>query len=182
MLTEHVARRQEDLEKYDDAPDLSESGEILESDCPVLQKFFEENGTRAIMDMTNFTFNEFTKIWNHISEHVQQHYNTGRGIKSPIKAKDLVFITFEVLRHGAKWDTMANLFGMKAPTFKKRINKMNHIISDYAYQKFVVHYEQRYTMSRLIAEKKAFRKIQMCRYASDVTFQQSFRPGGSLQE
>ena len=91
-------------------------------------------------------------------------------------------MTFEVLRHSAKWDMKAYLFGMKAPIFEKRINKMIDIIADYAYPKFFVHYEHRYTMSRLIDEKKTFRNFKMCRYANDVTFQQSFRPGGSLEE
>ena len=91
--------------------------------------------------MTNFTFNAFKGIWNHISDHVLHIYNSGRGSKSPIKAKDVVFMPFAVLKHGAKWDMMAYLFGMKAPTFEKRINKMIEILADYAYRKFVFHYE-----------------------------------------
>ena len=84
MLAEYAARRQEDLEKYDDASDLSDSDDFEESYFPVLEKFSEENAVQATMDMINFTFNELVGIWNHFSEHVLYHCTTGRGSKSPI--------------------------------------------------------------------------------------------------
>ena len=38
------------------------------------------------------------------------------------------------------------------------------------------------TMERLIANKTMFKIYKVCRYASDLTFQQTFRPGGTLEE
>lgn len=37
-------------------------------------------------------------------------------------------------------------------------------------------------MDKLITDNKEFKKYKMCRYATDMTFQQSFTPGGSIQE
>lgn len=182
MLGEQAAQRQEELEHFDELDSLSESDSGQQSDCPIVDKFFEENGNQAIMDMTNFTLNEILSIWNNVADHVRLNYNTGRGSKSPIHGKDLFFMTLTVLKHGGKWDMMAYLFGMKAPTFEKRVTGMVKILSSHAYGKFVTYFERRYSMTKLISEKKTFKNYKMCRYATDVTFMQSFRPGGSLEE
>ena len=55
-------------------------------------------------------------------------------------------------------------------------------ISVHAYRRFVQQYASRFTMERLIADKTMFKTYKMCRYATDVTFQQTFRPGGTLAE
>ena len=59
MLGEQAEIRQEELEKYEDLGKVSESDDGQRSDCPILDKCFEKNGNHAIMDMTNFTVNEF---------------------------------------------------------------------------------------------------------------------------
>lgn len=147
-----------------------------------MASFLEETGQQAMLDMTNFTENEFLAIWNHIKSHMELKYNTGRGGKTGITGKDMVFMTLAVLKHGAKWDLMAYTFGMKAPTFEKRVTKMIRLLSPYLYKRFVMLYAEKYSMSRLHGDKTVFRNFKMCKYAVDVTFQQSFRPGGSLEE
>ena len=42
-------------------------------------------------------------------------------------------------------------------------------------------YAETFDMQRLLADKTTFKTFKMCRYATDVTFQQSYKPGGSLE-
>lgn len=181
-LAERAALRKEELAKYDDEPTESEGESDAEFECPIVEKFYEENGNQAIMDMTNFNRNEFETIYKHLEDHIGLKYNKGRGQKSSIKAKDLLFMTMAVLKHGANWDLMAYLFGFKAPTFEKRVTGMVSIVSGFAYDRFVTQSNKRFTMQKLVHDKTVFKNYPMCRYATDVTFQQSYRPGGSLQE
>ena len=132
--------------------------------------------------MINFTPNEFIAIWAHIREHVNSNYNTGRGSKSAITGKDMIFMTMCVLKQGAKWDLMAYLFGIKPPTFEKRVTAMIRLLSGHCYNKFIAFYQNKYAMTRLQTDKHKLNKYKMCLYALDVTCQQSYRPGGSLEE
>ena len=119
MLEEHILGRQEDLFTYDAAPDLPESDDEWQRDCRVIDRFVQEGGNEAVHQMTNFTLPEFNAIWIQLKDHINNTYNTGRGSKSPIKGKDLLFMPIAVLKNGAKWDMMAFLFGIKAATFEK---------------------------------------------------------------
>ena len=132
--------------------------------------------------MKDFTLLEFNAIWNQLKDHVTRNYNIGRGSKSPGKAKDLVFLLMAVLKHGAKWDLMAYLFGIKYATFEKRVSHIVKTLADFMYCRFVDYYAERYSMQRLIDDKTVFKSYKMCRYATDVMFQQSCRPGGSLEK
>ena len=91
-------------------------------------------------------------------------------------------MTIAVLKHGAKWDLISFLFGIKAATFEKRVSTMIKSISVHAYRRFVQQYASRFTMERLIGDKTTFKTYKMCRYATDVTFQQTFRPGRTSEE
>lgn len=59
---------------------------------------------------------------------------------------------------------------------------MIKMLSKRAYSKFVTFYERRYSMTRLISEKKTFENYKICRDTIEVTLVQSFRPSGSLEE
>ena len=109
MLEEQTAARNEELNQYDEAPDLLDSDDELESECPQIDRFFEEDGNKAIHQMTNFTLAEFSGIWSQLKSHISRRDNTGRGSKFPIRPKDLLFMTMAVLKHGTKWDLMAYL-------------------------------------------------------------------------
>ena len=98
-----------------------------------MDQFIKEDGDRALMSMKNFTVSEFNGMWNQVQEHLSPRYNTGRGSKSPIKAKGLFFMSVCVLKHGSKWDLMAYLFEMNPRTFEKRVTIMIAITSDFLY-------------------------------------------------
>ena len=95
---------------------------------------------------------EFNRVWNQVQEHMSPRYNTGRGSKSPNKAKDLFFMSVCVLKHGSKWNLMAYLFEMKPETFEKRMTGMIAITSDFLYTRFVEPYTEKCDMQRLLAE------------------------------
>lgn len=138
---------------------------------------FQEDGNRAIHKMTKFTLPEFNAIWNQVKDHVTRNSSIRQGGKSRIKAKDLFFMVMAVLKHDAKWDLMAYLFGIKSAPIEKRISHMIKILADFMYSRIVEHYAERYSMQPLIDDKMVFKSHKMCRYATDVTFQQSYRPG-----
>ena len=73
MLEEQEAHRREELEKYDDEPALSDRKDEAESEGPVIERFFQENGNRAIHKMTVFTLLEFNAIWNQLKDHVTRN-------------------------------------------------------------------------------------------------------------
>ena len=72
--------------------------------------------------------------------------------------------------------------GYQTPTFEKRVTAMIRLLSGHCYDKFVAFYQNKYAMTRLQADKRTFNKYKMCLYACCVTFQESYRPGGSLEE
>lgn len=59
---------------------------------------------------------------------------------------------------------------------------MSRSIPVHSYCRFVQQYGSSFTMDRLIADKTMAKTYKMCPYATDVTFQQTFRPGGTLKE
>ena len=106
LLEEQAALRQEELERYDDAPQLSNDDQTDESESPKMDEFIKEDGDRALMSITNFTLSEFNGVWSQVQEHVSSRYNTGRGSKSPIKAKDLFlcrYVYLNMAQSGISW-------------------------------------------------------------------------------
>ena len=69
---------------------------------------------------------------------------------------------------------------MKSGTFEKRATSMISIVWEFLYIRFVASYEEKLDMQRLIAAKIIVRTFQMCRYATDVTFQRSYGVLGSI--
>lgn len=91
-------------------------------------------------------------------------------------------MTMTVLKHGGKWDLMEYLFVVKVATFYKRVTEMIKLLSWFIYRRFILSYGEQFGIDRQISDKITFKTFKMCRYATAVTFQQSFRPGGSLKE
>lgn len=75
-------------------------------------------------------------------------------------------MTLTVLKNGGRWDFLAKLFDMKAPTFERII--MRHIcsISDFMYHAFFRHVEKHIMMDLLIDEKKRFKNFKGDFYAT----------------
>lgn len=87
-----------------------------------------------------------------------------------------------VLKYGGQWEFLARLFQKKGPTFEKFIDNFANLISDEVYRTCVVDLGKKYRMVDLQEKQTLFSAYPYARYATDVTFQQAYRPSGSLQE
>lgn len=180
LLAEISAERDADLLMYE--PDEETSDNENGTECPHFDRFYEEGGAEAIIKLTNFDPEQFLRIWGNLSPFVAAEYNVGRGRKSPISGKDAFFMVLVVLKHGGAWDFLAKIFGLKGPTFEAFINKFVNLISFEMYSIAVNALAKKYKMGKLLERKTVFKTFPYARYATDVTFQQSYRPSGSLQE
>jgi len=122
MLSDAAERHRDGLTKYADRADSDDSDTDNDSSSPVMDTFLESGGSKAVCDMTNFTLSEFSYLWAKIQNHVLSTWNVGRGRKSAQKPKDVLFMLLTVLKHAGKWDFLAKMFNMKAPTFEKLIS------------------------------------------------------------
>ena len=181
MLSEVSEERRERITAYQDRP-RPESADEDKSSSPVMDGFFEEEGAEAIKQMTNFTPSEFGSLWKTIANHVKSKWNVGRGRKSDQEPKDVLFMTLSVLKHGGTWDYMGRMFKIKGPTFEKLIMAFLKVVSGELYKVLVAKLRAKYSMEKEIEENKTFSKFPYCRYATDVTFQQTNRPTGNIQE
>ena len=96
--------------------------------------------------------------------------------------QDLLFMTLVVLKHDGEWHFMARTFNMKGPTFERLVVGFVVALSDYFYEHGVTQVEQDFPMQALIEKQQLFSTFTSARYATDVTFQMSFRPSGNIQE
>ena len=111
--------------------------------------------------MINFDAQEFDTLWQENREHIMEHFNIGRGRKSPHTAKDVLFMTLTVMKHAGNWDMMANLFGKKGPTFERLVMRFVTIISPRLYKVLVESNDELYPMSRII-DGKIFSVLSLC--------------------
>ena len=182
LLSEVALQREEEISNYNIVPDQDESDNEADSPCPYFDQFFENGGTTAIIDMCNFDANEFELLWQLVETHVTQNYNTGRGKKSHVSGKDMLFMFLTTLKHGGHWDILGRVFKIKGPTFERMMTKYVAMISSYLYDLLVTKISSEFSMSTLTDAQQKFRQFPEALYAVDVTFQQSYRPSGSLQE
>lgn len=182
LLAEAAAERDVELRQYPTDAEKEDTDEEPDSECPLFDKFYDEGGGSAIQNMTNFSPLEFQTLWSRSSDFVKSVYNQGRGKKCAVSAQDMLFITLTVLKAGGQWDFLGRLFGFKGPTFERMVLRyVNHIV-DYFYRVHVEKCEAKMGMKKLVAVQSTFSTFKYARYATDVTFQQSHRPGGSVQD
>lgn len=77
------------MEKYDDAPELAETDGEAEYDSPVVDNFFEENGHKAIMDMTTFNLNEFEAAYAQLLNHSSLIFMLEEGVTRPSSIREV---------------------------------------------------------------------------------------------
>lgn len=165
------------------ANDIHESSDEEEgSNSPIFDSFYKDGGSNAIKGMCNFTAGEFDQIWMLIFDHVSTTWNVGRGKKSNLTGKDMLFMSLCVLKHGQQWELTARLFKISCSTLERQVTRFLHNISEYIYEKFVKRAEEHWTMRKIRTDARAFAHFDYARYATDVTFQQSNRPSGNMTE
>lgn len=182
LLADAAVDREDELGQYESEPIHNDSDEECDSRSPITDLFYEKGGNQAIVQMSNFNRQELDGIYDIISDHVSTHYNVGRGRKSPFTAKDMLFMVLTVLKCGGQWDFMARVFQQKAPSFERQVGKFIDVMCGYLYEELVEGAAKRYSMKKLEAMNTTFGNFPQARYATDVTFQQSYRPSGNIQE
>ncbi|ETW04038.1 hypothetical protein H310_04424 [Aphanomyces invadans] len=160
-LIERQQVRQADLERYPDI--VHEDDAVVDSPTPIFDLFLS-HGPDTILLMTNFTTAEFNSIWYNLQDH------------------DVLFMVLTVLKHGGTWDYMGRRFGLKGPTFQRLVIRYLAIIDPMLYETYVVKAANKFTMKKLVTSGHIFKHYKTARYATDVTFQQSYRPSGKHEE
>ena len=94
----------------------------------------------------------------------------------------MFFMTLMVLKHASQWDHAARMFNIKGPTFERLIMEFILMLSEFVYQAFLKNGFVDWSMAAMLARDSESKKFPFARYATDVTFQQGFRPSGSVRE
>lgn len=160
----------------------ADSDEEADAESPVFDEFFSVNGNESIMEMTNFTGVEFRKLYSLLASTIVQNWNIGRGRKCEHKPMDVLLMSLTVLKHGGTWDILAQPFKIKPATFERMISRFLPIICSKLHKLFVSDVATHYTLDELDTQKKTFKNFPFAVEAVDVTFQQSNRPSGNMQE
>ncbi|RLN87836.1 hypothetical protein BBJ28_00025704, partial [Nothophytophthora sp. Chile5] len=137
----------------------------VESECtdwPHFDKFRDIGGSAAIEDMTNFTTREFNELWLSVRDYVVVNYNVGRG--------------------RGTWQSLSDIFNIPTTSFTDVVTKFIEILAP---KLFVDQVQQRADSTKMrvaVTSGNTFNHFPCALYAVDVTFQQSWRPRGSIQE
>lgn len=178
FLAQRRAEREEELAQYEDENATETEDDEADAEAPVMERFISSG---AMLEMTNFSVNEFIAVWEIVKGPVEVEWYTGRGRKCAHRPKDVFFMVLETLKHGGLWDMNARLFGIKGPTFERMVIFFMSKITPLLWQ-VVEGWEKKYTMTRLLKDKKTFSTFRVALYATDVTFQNTNRPAGNHQE
>lgn len=181
LLADMEAARQAKIMAYDPVRDLSSDADN-NSETPHFDRFYNERGSQAIIKMKHFDPIQFNELWDMFSEFVHTKYNVGTEKNSPTSTKDTFFYDVNCSQARGSVGFLAKIFGLKGPTFEAINNKYVQMIAEKMYELSVQKLGNRYPMCKLIEKNRLFTSYKYARYATDVTFQQSFRPRGSLQE
>ena len=182
LLCDAAALRQQALDVFPIAPIPRDEDEMNDSDSPILDTFVAIDGEQAMIKMTNFSRQEFDRIYTKTSNCVTNSWNTGRGRKTSYRAKDVLFMTLSTLKTGGHWDYMASMFRITGSVFQRLIKKFFFLISEELYEGMVVGQRSKQTMNHFAATNKLFKNHPHALYATDIMFQHTNRPSGNHQE
>lgn len=87
-----------------------------------------------------------------------------------------------VLKHDAQWDFLACTFQFEGFTYERIITRFTHIVAHSMHTSLVLTSGERYSMAHMFFMKKLFNQQLFCRYAVEVTFYQTNRTIGILDE
>ena len=121
-------------------------------------------------------------MYERLRPFIAQNYNVGRGKRSRYHAKDVLFMALCVCKTGTMWDFAATLFNMKSTSFERLVTHFICMVTPFAYPTYVELAADKFKMSPTFADQSQFRVNGMAKYATDVTFQQSNRPTGNIEE
>lgn len=68
------------------------SDEGQRCNCPIFDTFYDGGGSLAITFICNFTASELDELRMMLTDHVSTTWSVGRGPKTTITGKDIIFI------------------------------------------------------------------------------------------
>ena len=181
MLSKFAAEREHDLLSYP-ATKIVESDDEGGSECPIFETFYASGCSESGMKMCKFTLSEFRHSFFELQPTICSNWNVGRGKRSDFKPKDLLFMTLVVSKHVGSWATIGQMFKIKGPTLLRLISGFMAKTQPYCIENFVKKYDEKYCMNYINEKEKLFKNFSYALEAIDVTFQQSKRPSGNMQE
>lgn len=176
-----MLRRQERLDEVDSAIDnefLQRITEDGDSQSPIYDRFLSEQGSEGILIMTNFSHLEFEALFAIVEPTIMAYWSVGRGRRYEVSAQDAFFITLNVLKRYSQWDMHAKVFGLKTSSFEKMVMKMLMLIETPLKERFI----KPVTMTTQRAKGQVFKNYPYALYATDVKFQEAYRPSGRFIE
>lgn len=110
------------------------------------------------------------------------YYKIERNRRSFIITRDALFVSMTVLNYGGQCQMLIRILIITSPSYESLVRNIISIPFLYAYNLFVTKFGKLCTIRRLYQDIMCFENFSEARYASDVTFEQSFRRSGSIKE
>ncbi|KAG4038818.1 hypothetical protein PC123_g25623 [Phytophthora cactorum] len=104
------------------------------------------------------------------------------GRRSTFAANDVFFMLLVVMKCGGTWDMLARIFRIETPTFIKTITGFIEVVAPKLHEAWVASQLDDSSMRALVTSGHTFQNFPCALYTTDVTFQQSNRPSGSMAE
>lgn len=111
LLFDAELARKAELQKFYAQPDFSDSGNETDSQCPVYDLFFREQGSTVSYERTNFTSSKFNALWNGEEASIRAKWSNHKKHRNVHTTKDIVFLVTTTLKHGITWERCPALKG-----------------------------------------------------------------------
>ena len=181
QLTEKTIERNHELQTYSSIRQ-NESDDDANSLSSIFDSFYNSGGNTAKIKIINFTPIEYRKIYSALEETIKSYWNVGRRRKYNQSPTDVLFMTLVMYKHGGSWDFLGNMFRIKGPTsMQLKGGFMEKIVEKYV-NKFVNKHTSSGSMHCLIDKYACSNNHSYALEAVNVTFQQTNRPSGNMQD
>ena len=182
LLADVAAERTAELEDVSENISDTDIDDDYESPCPVYDSFYKQGQSASILQLTRFDACEFQDLWVCIILVVLGTWHKVRGKRTQFTGNNAFFMTLVTMKDGGTWDFLARVLSIKAPIFERVVLRFVTLFSETIYDKFVLSGLLTFDMASLQNSGRCFKNYPCARYATDVTFQQAYRPSGAMEE
>ncbi len=156
----------------------------IESDstAPLLDRFYANGVSKTLLQMTNFNCCEFDHLWHHRHTVLSKTFTLGRGEKTDVSPKDILFIVLCVMKAATNLDLMGEIFEKNGPTLQRLFSRAVEILTPVFYQDCVLNYFAMLSMTTLINNKAQLINVLCVLYGTGVIFQHANYPSGNMIE
>lgn len=105
-------RKQSWIHQYHNDQEHVGSNDDADFTSPIMDSFYNFEGTEAIQSMINFSVSEFMRIWNLMREYILESWNVWRGKCCEGNEKDILFMAMTALEHKRQPDFLEYMFNI----------------------------------------------------------------------